>query len=66
MPHRKDKEEEQAIALLRQVIDISERDRDALPGSAVSHVKDALTIMRKRRRRSGPGGKVPSGPEGSR
>ena len=50
MSHRKDGAEEAAIALLKQVVEISERDRDALPGSAVGHVKRALSIMRKRRR----------------
>lgn len=50
MTHRKDRDEERAIALLRQVIDIDRADRDALPGSAVAHVKAALRVMRKRRR----------------
>ena len=50
MTHRKDIDEERAIALLQQVIEIDNRDRDALPGSAVSHVKKAMTIMRKRRK----------------
>jgi hypothetical protein len=48
--HRKDRAEEQAIKLLEQVVEMDRQDRDALPGSAVSHVKQALTIMRKRRR----------------
>jgi hypothetical protein len=48
--HRKDTAEEQAIALLERVVALSEADRDALPGSAVKHVKAALTIMRKRRK----------------
>jgi trehalose-6-phosphatase len=48
--HRKDLYEEQAIRLLAEVVQISERDRDALPGSAVKHVKAAITIMRKRRK----------------
>lgn len=50
MPHRKDGAEEKAIAILQQVIDIDRRDRDALPGSAVKLVKQAQTIMKKRRR----------------
>lgn len=50
MPHRKDGAEEFAIALLQQIIDIDRRDHDALPGSAVKHVKDAQRIMKKRRR----------------
>lgn len=54
MTHRKDAAEERAIALLREVVAISERDRDALPGSAVKHVKAAVRIMVKRRRRSQP------------
>jgi hypothetical protein len=52
--HRKDTAEEQAIALLERVIALSESDRDALPGSAVKHVKQAIAIMRKRRKQSTP------------
>jgi len=48
--HRKDTAEEQAIVLLQRVVALSEADRDALPGSAVKHVKLALGIMRKRRK----------------
>ena len=48
--HRKDKAEEQAITLLERVVAMSEADRDALPGSAVKHVKAAIAIMRKRRK----------------
>jgi hypothetical protein len=48
--HRKDTAEEQAIMLLTKVIEISERDRDALPGSAVKLVKAARRIMLKRRK----------------
>ncbi|WP_300614321.1 hypothetical protein [Trebonia sp.] len=54
MTHRKDKAEEQAIALLQRVVAMSEADRDALPGSAVKHVKLAIAIMRKRRRQEAP------------
>jgi hypothetical protein len=50
MNHRKDTAEEQAIMLLTKVIEISERDRDALPGSAVKLVKAARRIMLKRRK----------------
>lgn len=50
MPHRKDKAEEKAIAILQQVVDMDKQDRDCLPGSAVKHVKSAITIMKKRRR----------------
>ena len=46
MTHRKDKAEEQAIALLQRVVAMSEADRDALPGSAVKHVKLAIAIMK--------------------
>jgi hypothetical protein len=52
--HRKDTAEEQAIALLERVIALSESDRDALPGSAVKHVKLAIAIMRKRRKQQPP------------
>ena len=60
MTHRKDQAEEQAIALLERVVAMSDADRDALPGSAVKHVKAALVIMRKRRRQEAPGGRRPS------
>lgn len=50
MTHRKDVEEERAIQLLSQVVAISERDRDALPGSVVKKVKEAIVIMKKRRK----------------
>jgi len=52
--HRKDKAEEQAIALLQRVVAMSEADRDALSGS-VKHVKLAIAIMRKRRRQEASG-----------
>jgi hypothetical protein len=52
--HRKDTAEEQAIALLERVVALSEADRDALPGSAVKHVKLAIGIMRKRRKQQAP------------
>ena len=54
MTHRKDTAEEQAIALLERVVALSEADRDALPGSAVKHVKLAIGIMRKRRKQQSP------------
>ena len=54
MTHRKDTAEEQAIALLERVVALSEADRDALPGSAVKHVKQAIAIMRKRRKQQAP------------
>ncbi len=62
--HRKDKAEEQAIALLRRVVAMSEADRDALPGSAVRHVKLAIAIMRKRRRQEAPGARPPDPADG--
>lgn len=52
MTHRKDRDEERAIALLEQIIDIDRQDRDALSGEAVGHVKEALRILRKRRTRN--------------
>ena len=49
MTHRKDKAEEWAIRLLQEIIELDRIDRDALPGSAVKHIKTAQTIMKKRR-----------------
>ena len=62
--HRKDKPEEQAITLLERVVAMSEADRDALPGSAVKHVKAALVIMRKRRKQEASGGRRLSSADG--
>jgi len=45
--HRKDKQERLAIVLLEKVVDLDRADRDALPGSAVKKVKEALKILRK-------------------
>ena len=64
MTHRKDKAEEQAIALLERVVAMAEADRDALPGSAVKHVKLAIAIMRKRRRRQAAGAGGPDSGDG--
>jgi hypothetical protein len=50
MPHVKHQHEEWAIAVLDQIVVLSRRDRDALPGSVVRLVKDALTILKKRRK----------------
>lgn len=50
MPHRKDRDEEWAIALLEQIVARDRQDRDALSGQAVDHVKRALVILKKRRR----------------
>jgi len=52
MPHRKDRDEEWAIALLEQIVARDRQDRDALSGQAVDHVKRALVILKKRRRES--------------
>lgn len=49
-PKRKDNDEERAIVLLQQILNIDRRDRDALPGSVVKKVKEAQTIMKKRRK----------------
>ena len=46
---RQDKHEERAIKLLEQIVDLDRQNRDALSGSAVKKVKEALTILKKRR-----------------
>lgn len=51
--HIKHEKEAQAIALLERVIAIHKSDGDALPGSVVSLVKQAATIMKKRRKKVG-------------
>jgi len=48
MPHVKDKDERWAAALLERIVARDRQDRDALPGSAVKRVKEALDILRKR------------------
>jgi hypothetical protein len=58
--HRKDKAEEQAIALLERVVAMSEGGRDALLGSAVKHVKLAIAIIRKRCRQQTSGARRPN------
>jgi len=58
MPHRKDRDEEWAIALLQQIVARDRQDRDALSGQAVDHVKRALVILKKRRRDGGAGKKT--------
>jgi hypothetical protein len=50
MPHVKDKDELWALALLEQIIRRDRDDRDALPGSAVQHIKMAANIIRKRQK----------------
>jgi hypothetical protein len=62
--HRKDTAEEQAIALLERVVALSDADRDALPGSAVKHVKLAIAIMRKRRKQQVPRAAPPDPDDG--
>lgn len=42
--------EKQAIEILQQIIDMDKADRDALPGSVVKKVKEAQTILKKRRK----------------
>ncbi len=50
----KENPENRAIHYLEEVVKISIEDRDALPGSAVKHIKEALTILRKRKRKDTP------------
>lgn len=50
MPKRHDQQEEWAINILQQIIDLDRQHQDALPGAAVRHVKQAMTIMKKRRK----------------
>lgn len=50
MGKRKDQCEEWAIKRLEAILELDRADRDALPGSAVKHMKAARDIMRKRRR----------------
>lgn len=35
------------MVLLEQIVDMDRQDRDALPGSVVKKVKEALKILRK-------------------
>ena len=49
MSHRKDKDEFWALALLEQIIRRDREDRDALPGSAMRHIKAAARILRRLR-----------------
>jgi len=51
MSKRHDVDEEWAIRLLEQIVRRSVERRDALPGSAVKKIKDALTLMKKRRKK---------------
>lgn len=51
MTHRKDKDEDWAIALLQEIIARDREDRDAISGQAMTHVKEAWRILVKRRSR---------------
>lgn len=46
--HVKDQDELWTLALLNRIIARSRQDRDALPGSVVKLVKEAVIILRKR------------------
>ena len=48
MSHKKHEDEAWALALLQQIINRSNEDRDALPGSVVRLVKQARDILKKR------------------
>jgi hypothetical protein len=48
MPHVKDRDELWALALLEKIVQRDREDRDALPGSAMAHIKAAVRIIRKR------------------
>lgn len=47
--HIKGLKEAQALEKLEQFMDIHNADHDALPGSAVDKVKQAIKILRKRK-----------------
>lgn len=47
---RQDAHEEWAIAQLRRILDLHQQSRDALPGSVIKLVKQAIAIMKKRRK----------------
>jgi hypothetical protein len=50
MSHRKDDREEWVIYQLETIVMVDQRDRDAISGAAMAHIKKALTILRKRRK----------------
>jgi hypothetical protein len=52
MAHRKDRDEDWAIALLQQIVDRDRADRDAISGQAMHHIKEAQHILLKRRSRA--------------
>lgn len=49
MPKRQDVHEEWAIRWLQAMVDLDRVNRDALPGSAVKKIKEALLILKRRR-----------------
>jgi hypothetical protein len=48
--HRKDQDEEWAIALLERIVARDREDPDALSGEVVRLVKRALVVLKKRRK----------------
>lgn len=46
----KQKAELYALSVLMKIVHMDERDRDALPGSVMKHVKAAMRILRKRQK----------------
>lgn len=50
MTKRHDQVEERVICMLEEIVFIDRRSRDALSGAAVKKVKEALRILRRRRR----------------
>jgi hypothetical protein len=46
----KENDEAWALAILLKIVERDRQDRDALPGSVVKLVKEAITILRKRSR----------------
>ena len=57
MSHRNDGAERWALRLLNKIVDCDRRNRDALPGSVVSHVKQARRILIKLQKRKQPKGR---------
>lgn len=50
MPKRQDTYEEWAIQILNKIMVLEASNRDALPGSAVKHVREAIKVLKKRRK----------------
>ena len=46
----KDIPERLTLVLLQSIVKMDKEDRDALPGSVVKHVKEAIKILKKRQR----------------